>query len=223
MMAIMMMLIVSVVAEQLMWRSGPARWRGLGRRTVSSFSGSALISWRCQCRVEGSAWQFSQGSLLGLIYCGDGGLLWDGAAGSSRACWTRPVLTGGHLTPPSSCRNFVEPVANDFPRAGGPARRPQRHYFLNPSHGGRIQMVVAPSDLRQYAAWVNLAQLAAAETLKGRTRTGPCPLRPSGRGGGRPITDVSSPPQGADKHIKMPDGRSLLECAEDAAVKALLQ
>lgn len=35
--------------------------------------------------------------------------------------------------------------------------------------------------------------------------------------------DLSSPPQGADKHIKMPDGRSLLECAEDADIKALLQ
>lgn len=34
---------------------------------------------------------------------------------------------------------------------------------------------------------------------------------------------VSSPPQGADKHIKTPDGRSALECAEDASIKALLQ
>lgn len=35
--------------------------------------------------------------------------------------------------------------------------------------------------------------------------------------------DVSSPPQGADKRIKMPDGTSLLEYVENADIKALLQ
>lgn len=84
---------------------------------------------------------------------------------------------------------------------------PAQHYFIKPSEGGGMQMLVPPSDRSRHVCgrWLSLAQLPAASPRRSF------------------IPDVSSHPQEAKKTIKMPSGETLLDCVEDADIKALLQ